>query len=318
MIGPTWLVDDLVRVEALLTARAGASAQPLVADASTHLIRAGGKRLRPALVLLSSRAGEAGRPETDKAAASVELLHLATLYHDDVIDQTDVRRGVPTVHSKWGVEVAVLAGDYLFAVACILGAEAGGEVPALLSLALADVCEGQITETQTLDDPTRSVEGYLDTVARKTGALFRVSCELGAATSGAPESRRAALREYGHNLGIAFQLVDDLLDLVGDPAVTGKVPGTDLREGVFTLPVLLGCERDADLRSLLSSGERDLAAVLPFIRSTGAVDDALEEARRYGDAARNALDGLGDNPWSDALRTIVGGVLAQVGAPVPD
>lgn len=318
MIGPTWLVDDLLRVEALLGERAGASVQPLVAEASTHLIKAGGKRLRPALVLLSSRAGEEGRTETDKAAASVELLHLATLYHDDVIDETDVRRGVPTVHSKWGVEVAVLAGDYLFAVACILGAEAGGEVPSLLSLALADVCEGQITETQTLNDPNRDVTGYLETIGRKTGALFRVSCELGASTAGAPPQERAALRTYGENLGAAFQLVDDLLDLIGDPAVTGKIPGTDLKEGVFTLPVLLACERDGALRELLASGERELDRVLPYLYSTGAVEDSLERAREYGARAGAALAGLPPAPWAEALETIVGGVLAQVGSPVAD
>ena len=318
MIGPTWLVDDLLRVEDILMKRAGESAQPLVAEASTHLIKAGGKRLRPALVLLASKAGEAGRFETDLAAAGIELIHLATLYHDDVIDETDVRRGVPTVHQKWGVEVAVLAGDYLFAVGCMLGAEAGGEVPTLLAGALADVCEGQITETQTLDDPNRSVEGYLETIGRKTGALFRASCELGAATSGAPAGTRAPLRAYGANLGAAFQLVDDVLDLVGDPDVTGKIPGTDLREGVFTLPVLLACERDARLRAKLGAGERELEAILPHLHSTGTVDEALSRARAYGRRATEALDDVADAPWSDALRTIVGGVLAQVDSPVPD
>ena len=318
MIGPTWLVEDLVRVEEILMRRAGDSAQPLVAEASTHLIKAGGKRLRPALVLLASRAGEEGRQATDLAAAGIELIHLATLYHDDVIDETDVRRGVPTVHQKWGIEVAVLAGDYLFAVGCMLGAEAGGEVPTLLAGALADVCEGQITETQTLDDPNRSVAGYLETIGRKTGALFRASCELGAATSSAPQSTRTPLRTYGANLGAAFQLVDDVLDLVGDPDVTGKIPGTDLREGVFTLPVLIACERDARLRAKLAGGERELEEILPHLDATGAVEEALMRAGDYGSRATSALDELPDEPWTDALRTIVGGVLAQVDVPVPD
>ncbi|HEY7873589.1 MAG TPA: polyprenyl synthetase family protein [Actinomycetota bacterium] len=318
MIGPTWLVDDLLRVEALMSERAGESVQPLVAEAATHLINAGGKRLRPALVLLSSRAGEAGRPESDMAAAAVELVHLATLYHDDVIDETDVRRGVPTVHAKWGVEVAVLAGDYLFAVGCILGATAGGDVPKILATALADVCEGQIAETQALNDPNRSVAGYIETIGRKTGALFRASCELGASTSGAGVRERAALRAYGENLGAAFQVVDDVIDLVGDPDVTGKTPGTDVKEGVFTLPVLLACERDPSLRDALASGERDLDKVLPSLQSTGSIRDALVHAESFGDAAADAIRDLPPSEWSDALQTIVGGVLAQVPAGVAD
>jgi geranylgeranyl pyrophosphate synthase len=318
LIGPTWLVDDLLRVESLMVERAGESVQPLVAEAATHLINAGGKRLRPALVLLSSRAGEVGRPESDMAAAAVELVHLATLYHDDVIDETDVRRGVPTVHAKWGVEVAVLAGDYLFAVGCILGATAGGEVPKILATALADVCEGQIAETQAIDNPDRSVDDYLQTIGRKTGALFRAACELGAATSGAGAAERAALVGYGQNLGAAFQLVDDVIDLVGDPYVTGKTPGTDLKEGVFTLPVLLACARDRGLRDALASGERDLERVLPYLRSTGSIEDTLARARSFGNDAAASIRDLESAEWSDALRTIVGGVLAQVPESVAD
>jgi heptaprenyl diphosphate synthase len=318
LIGPTWLVDDLLRVESLMVERAGESVQPLVAEAATHLINAGGKRLRPALVLLSSRAGEPGRAESDMAAAAVELVHLATLYHDDVIDETEVRRGVPTVHSKWGVEVAVLAGDYLFAVGCILGATAGGEVPKILATALADVCEGQIAETQALNDPDRSVDDYLGTIGRKTGALFRASCELGASTSGAGPAERAALTGYGQNLGAAFQLVDDVIDLIGDPDVTGKTPGTDLREGVFTLPVLLASTRDRELRDALAAGERDLDWVLPYLRSTSSIEDTLAEARSFGEQATEAIRGLPESEWSDALRTIVGGILAQVPSSVTD
>ena len=307
-----WLVDDLLRIEKILLARAGGSPHPLVSEASTHLLRAGGKRLRPALVLVSSRAGTPGETSTDLAAAAIELVHLATLYHDDVIDETDTRRGAPTVHSKWGVDIAVLSGDYLFAQACILGAEAGGEVPLVLARAVADVCEGQITETAALADPVRDVGEYLGTITRKTAALFRAACEMGASTSGAPERARAALTRYGEELGVAFQIVDDLLDLVGDPNITGKIPGTDLKEGVFTLPVLIGCERDPDLARALAQGERDLPSVLGSLEASGALEAAYEAATVHAERATEAAASTGDPACADALTTIVRGVLAQL------
>ncbi|MFN2390268.1 MAG: polyprenyl synthetase family protein [Actinomycetota bacterium] len=311
VVGPGWLVDDLLRVERLLRETAGRSDHPLVSEASLHLLEAGGKRLRPALVMLAARSGEPGRRESDLAAAAVELVHLATLYHDDVIDGTETRRGVPTAHAKWGVNVAVLAGDYLFACGCALGAEAGGEVSAILADAIAEVCEGEIVETTVLGDPHRRVDDYLSVIEQKTAALFRGSCELGAATSAADGSARRALVTYGHNLGLAFQVVDDLLDLTGDPAVTGKTPGTDLKEGVFTAPVLLACEREPELARKLEGGTRDLGEILPILRSTGALDDAHGLARDYGAAARRALDDLPEADWTGVLGTIVQGVLAQ-------
>jgi heptaprenyl diphosphate synthase len=312
MIGPTWLTDDMLRVEQLLISAAGSSSDGLVTEASTHLIKAGGKRLRPALVLLSSRSGRAGGRATDLAAAAVELVHLATLYHDDVIDESDTRRGVPTVHAKWGTEVAVLAGDYLFARGCALGAEAGGEVPGILARAIGEVCEGQIVETAALNDPERGTAAYVDTIARKTASLFAAACELGAVTAGAADEARGALKAYGAELGLAFQIVDDLLDLVGDPAETGKMPGTDLQEGVFTLPVLIACERDPSLVTSLASGRRELSEVMPALEATGAVGAAHEIARSHGDAALEAIAQLPEAEWTAALRLVVSGVIAQV------
>ncbi|MPZ69492.1 MAG: polyprenyl synthetase family protein [Actinobacteria bacterium] len=312
---PEWLQAEIGRVEDVLMERAGASPSALVAESSTHLIKAGGKRVRPALVLLSSRAGTPGLPQTDLAAAAIELVHLATLYHDDVIDESMTRRGVPTVHSKWGTDVAVLAGDYLFANGSTLGAEAGGEVPGILARAIAEVCEGQIVETSTVGDPNRSVDEYMATIGGKTAALFRAGCELGAATSGANDGARRALVAFGEHLGLAFQIVDDLLDVLGDPKLTGKVPGTDLREGVFTLPVLLACERDPSLRSMLASGERDIAAALPILTATGALEDTMAMAADHGAAAVAALDSLPEGDWLATMRSLADGVLAQIGAP---
>lgn len=309
---PQWLVDDLLRVEELLRATAADSSYELVSEASTHLIKAGGKRLRPALVLVTSRAGQVGREETDLAAAAVELLHLASLYHDDVIDETPLRRGVPSVHSQWGNEVAILAGDFLFASGSLLGARAGSEVPAILARALADVCEGQIAETQWVGEIGRTADHYVETIRRKTAALFRASCELGGVTAGASPLYRPALAAFGENLGLAFQIVDDLLDFVGDPRVTGKTPGTDLKEGVFTLPVLLAAERDPSVAPELAPDRRDLAVVLPLLHSTGALDSAFDRAAEHVVDARAALASLPTEEWVDVLSGICDGVLGQV------
>jgi geranylgeranyl pyrophosphate synthase len=311
---PPWLTGDMARIERLLLERAGGSPHPLVSEASTHLIRAGGKRLRPALVLLSSHMGRSRTKASDLAAAALELVHLASLYHDDVLDETDTRRGAPTVHSKWGTEVAILAGDYLFASGCAMGAEAGGEVPGILARSIVDVCEGQIMETASVGDARRQHDSYVATIERKTGSLFRAACELGCATAAAPPARRARLEHFGEHLGLTFQIVDDLLDLVGDPEVTGKQPGTDLREGVFTLPVILGRDSDRALAGVLISGERRLDAILPRLRSNGALDEAWRRAEAAGQAAVDCIEGLGTAEWRDAMAGVVGTVLAQLDA----
>ncbi len=315
MIDVDWLVDDLLRVEDLLVSSAGASSHPLVREPALHLIRAGGKRLRPALVLITSRAGEPGRRATDLASASVELVHLATLYHDDVIDETEVRRGVATVDARWGTDVAVLVGDYLFAVACTLAADAGGSVPGILARAIAEVCEGQVAETATVGDARRSIDEYIATVEMKTAALFSASCRLGVETAGGDQATARILSDYGRALGVTFQIVDDLLDLIGSPEVIGKQPGTDLREGVFTLPVLLACERDPTLIQQLEDG-RDLSSILPSLRATQALDEALSYASSRAREARSVLTELESAPWTRTLETILQGVIAQVPVPV--
>ena len=308
----TWLADDVERVENILQVTAGASSHPLVSEACLHLIKAGGKRIRPTLVLLSSHAGNAGLHATDLSAAAAELVHLATLYHDDVMDETETRRGVPTAHSKWGTQVAVLAGDYLFACGCALGADAGGEVPGILARAIAEVCEGQIVETASLNDPFRPVDDYFHTISLKTAALFRASCELGAATSGASENERSALVTYGEKLGLAFQVVDDILDLLGDPAVTGKTPGTDLKEGVFTAPVLIARDRDPLLATRLSNGDRELEHVLPDLLATGSIGATIEVAEGFRQEALTGLAALEPGAWRDSLEDLIDGVLDQI------
>lgn len=309
--GPDWLQEDLRAVEALLEATAGASAHPLVSEPSLHLLKAGGKRMRPALTMICARGGSP-TDATLLSAASIELVHLATLYHDDVIDETETRRGVPTAHAKWGTEVAVLAGDYLFACGCGLGADAGGEVPGILARAIARVCEGQIVETASLEDARRSVDAYLDTIGMKTAALFAAACELGAVTSGQDPIARAALADYGERLGLAFQIIDDLLDLVGDPRVTGKEPGTDLREGVYTMPVLLACERDPQLATRLEQGRRDLTGTIDSLRATGALLDSWAHAARIAAEAERSLASFPDEGGGELLISLLRATLAQV------
>lgn len=310
---PYRLEHDMDRVEELLRATAGASAHPLVSEACLHLVRAGGKRLRPALVLLASRAGESGSRTTDMSAAAIELLHLASLYHDDVLDGTDTRRGVPTAHNRWGTQVAVLAGDYLFAAGCALGADAGGEVPGILARAIVAVCEGEIVETAALNEPRRPVVDYIETIRLKTAALFSAACELGAVTSGASAETRASLVAYGTNVGLAFQIIDDVLDFVASPNDSGKGRGTDLQEGVFTLPVLLACERNSSLIDLLVE-DGTLDSVLPILKETGALGDAAEMAGGYGREALDEIAGVGDGTWREAMEAVVGGVLNQLEA----
>ncbi|MFN2490618.1 MAG: polyprenyl synthetase family protein [Actinomycetota bacterium] len=314
-VQPAWLTNDLRRVEQLMLEAAGESGHPLVSEPSLHLLKAGGKRLRPALVALTSRSGPQRGRAADLGAAAIELVHLATLYHDDVMDGTDIRRGVPTTHARWGTEIAVLAGDYLFAKACGLGAIAGGEVPGILARAIAEVCEGQIVETGVLGDPRRTVDDYIATIRLKTAALFKASCELGASTSGARDNVRRALMAYGESLGLAFQIVDDLLDIVGDPQVTGKAPGTDLRKGVFTAAWLIASERDSALARSLSSGRPDLGEVLPLLEGTGALSDVFDLASSYAAAAYERLDVVPDGEWKGLLSAMVDGVLAQVERP---
>jgi geranylgeranyl pyrophosphate synthase len=307
------IADDMERVERLLNEAAESKAHPLVSEAALHLIRAGGKRMRPALVLLSACAGKRGRTSTHLSGAAIELVHIATLYHDDVIDETETRRGGPTAHARWGIEVAVLAGDYLFARGCALGADAGGEVPGILARAIGLVCEGQIMETAALFDADRSLDQYRSVILRKTAALFEAACELGASTSAAGPEDRAALVEYGRRLGLAFQIVDDVLDLLGDPVLTGKERGSDLREGVFTLPVLASSQLDPGLAKRLIEAEEDIGGTLSAVVAGGGVGVALDEARAHAEAAGRALDRFEPSPWVTTLRAVLDGVLAQAG-----
>jgi heptaprenyl diphosphate synthase len=281
----------------------------ILEQASRHLIDAGGKRFRPMLVLLAGMLG-GGRATDDAlvdAGVVVELVHLSTLYHDDVIDGADVRRGAPAAHVRWSNTVAILTGDFLLARASELSATLGVEVTRIMSATIADLCAGQIREVQGsgagrehgMPPVEAGREHYLQVITEKTGSLIAASCRLGGLLSGLPREDVEALTRYGHHLGMSFQLADDVLDIASESTESGKQPGTDLREGVRTMPVLYALEaegQDSELAALLddpSDGAVDRA--LAILRSHPAMALARDDARLEAAKARRAL-----RPFEDA------------------
>ncbi|WP_248963424.1 polyprenyl synthetase family protein [Sphaerisporangium perillae] len=233
-----WTRRSLADVDDLLRSTLHSPGDPFLTTVATHLLAAGGKRLRPALVLLAARFGDHDHPHVVRAAAAVELMHVASLYHDDVMDEAPTRRGVPSVNARWSNRVAILAGDYLVARASELAAPLGADAVEEQARMLTRLVTGQLRETVEAGrhpDPERY---YMSVIADKTAALFTLATRLGARASGAPAGTATALGAYGEALGIAFQLSDDLLDLAEPTARTGKPANADLREGVATLPVL--------------------------------------------------------------------------------
>jgi heptaprenyl diphosphate synthase len=299
------LRPGLLAVEAQMR-EAVLSTNPFATDAAQHLIEAGGKRFRPMLALLAGMAGGAQptHPDLVTAGVIVELVHLSTLYHDDVIDAADTRRGTPSTHVKWSNTVAILTGDFLLARASELSASLGTEVTRIMSRTIAQLCEGQILEVQgSLDaalhgavrrEPTR--QHYLDVIDGKTASLIRASCRLGALLSGQGPTAVEALTRFGHHLGYAFQMADDVLDIASPTEESGKVPGTDLREGVHTMPVLLALEDEgpgSPLAALLEDPtEGNVTKALEVLRIHPGLDSARRLAREEAARAKAALGDL--------------------------
>ena len=231
------LATGMATVEALLHSHIQGK-YPLVEETSRHLVAAGGKRLRPLLTLLASHYGDKTRTGIIESAAVCELTHVATLYHDDVMDEAPLRRGVESANNRWGNTVAILTGDYLFAKVSMLLADIGPEAVRLQAHTFERLVIGQIMETQGPADGVDPLEHYLSVVADKTGSLIAASARFGAMVSGAPDEIKETLTVFGEKIGVAFQLVDDIIDLADRDSGTGKPPGTDVRRGVTTLPML--------------------------------------------------------------------------------
>ncbi len=264
-----------------------------------HLLSAGGKRLRPALVLLTGEMLGADRERLLTLAAAIELLHTATLVHDDLIDGALLRRGIPTLNAHWSPAATVLTGDFMFARAARLAALAGSvEVMQLFAETLAVIVDGEIT--QLFDGPgLADREAYYRRIYAKTASMFVLATVAPARLSGVGEDALAAMRRYGHDLGIAYQIVDDILDFTGDQARLGKPVGSDLRHGLITMPTLCYLEahpEDDDLRSILEGKDlsaEQMDALIGRIRASGAIAQAAEDARRF---ARSAVEALHDMP----------------------
>jgi heptaprenyl diphosphate synthase len=271
------------RVEAELAEHVVSEA-PFVTEAARHLLEAGGKRFRPLLVLLAAETGDPDAHGVTTSACVVELTHLASLYHDDVMDEADLRRGAESANARWDNHVAILTGDFLFSKSSELTADLGADAVRIQARTFTRLVEGQILETLgpgPSDDP---LEHYLRVVAGKTGSLIATSARYGAKFAGAPLEVEEALTDYGEKVGTAFQLSDDILDIASESSESGKTPGTDLREGVPTLPVLIARRStdpaDARLLELLSGSLADdalHAEALTLLRA----HSAMAEARRY-------------------------------------
>ncbi len=308
---------QLAAIEVALVA-AVRSDDEFVGDAARHLVDAGGKRFRPLLCSLASQFGDATRPQITTAAVVVELTHLATLYHDDVMDEALVRRGEVSANARFGNSVAILTGDFLFARASDLLADLGAHAVRVQARTFARLVSGQIRETVGPAAGADPVEHYLAVLANKTGSLIATAAEFGAHFGGVGDADVDVLRRFGEQIGVAFQLSDDILDIASESTQSGKTPGTDLREGVATLPVLYAL-RGADvstgrLRELVAAplvDDDEHAEALRLLRSSVALDEARATLAAYADRARTMLIELPDAPARAALATLCDVVTAR-------
>lgn len=316
------VADDLGRVEEELRTSVRAD-DPFLTEVASHLILAGGKRGRPAFAIgAAATVAPTMAPvpiEVVRGAVSVELVHLGSLYHDDVMDEATTRRTVESVNAKWGNLQAILAGDYLLARASEIAASLGTEVAALLARTIGRLCEGQVLELQHTYNVGRTEEAYLQSISGKTASLYSTACRIGAITAGLDRPSVDALTAFGLAYGMAFQVVDDILDVVATDEQLGKPAGHDLIEGVYTLPVLRtlarGDEAAAQLRDLLGRpiSEDEMHVARDVVRSSGEVAGAIDVARGYVTEATAALAPLGESEATAGLAGAAEHLLVTVG-----
>jgi heptaprenyl diphosphate synthase len=317
-VGLAPLPADLVRVEDRLDLAVRADDR-FLGDVAGHLLAAGGKRLRPTLALCAGYAAAGtGAPATAEVVtggAAVELVHLGSLYHDDVIDEAETRRGVPSVNARWSNIVAILAGDYLLAQASVLAASLGADVAGLLAETIGELCRGQVLELQHLFDVTRTEESYLSSIEGKTASLMATASRIGAMVSHVSAASLDALTQFGHHLGMCFQVVDDVLDVTRTEAELGKPAGNDVHEGVYTLPVIYAVDRSEELRGLLGRKLEweQVRRAVELIATPDVIDASMTVARTHATKASEALAGATelDPAVCDRLRTLVDGLVQR-------
>ena len=315
------MADDLSRVEAELMA-AVAAENPFLTEIAQHLISAGGKRVRPGFTIAAAATAlSTDAPASAEAVTggvAVELVHLGSLYHDDVMDEAQVRRTVDSVNARWGNLKAILAGDFLLARASELAAGLGVEVAGLLAATIGRLCEGQLLELQHAFDVDRTEDVYLRSIGGKTASLLGSAFRIGGIVADLPREHTEALTTFGWSYGMAFQVVDDVLDIVATSDQLGKPAGHDLEEGVYTLPVIrtLAGPRGAELRPLLTRdidpATRDKA--IEIVREDGGIENAISAARAFAEEGRSALATLPDSPGVTGLTAAAEYLLESVEA----
>jgi heptaprenyl diphosphate synthase len=313
------ITTELEAVESSLL-KTTRSEYPFVSETSRHLVVAGGKRFRPLLVLLAAEFGDPHSPGVIPAAVVVELTHLATLYHDDVMDEATMRRGATSANARWDNTVAILTGDFLFARASQMLADLGPEAVRIQAETFERLCIGQIKETVGALEGEDPVKHHISVLSEKTGSLIATSGRFGAMLSGCDQTTIETLTRFGEQIGVAFQLADDIVDITSESDQSGKIPGTDLREGVPTLAALIALTETTpeseQLRSLLSRPLPDPiehALALELLRSHASLDEARLEARRWADEARRTLEPLPDIAAKDTLIALCDYVVTRTG-----
>lgn len=333
--GPSALLFDLADTGLAADVRAGLeqvegvlhtvvhSDVEFVQATALHLVEAGGKRIRPLFTLLAAQFGDPKRQDVITAAAAVELVHIATLYHDDVMDEATMRRGAVSANARWDNTVAILAGDYLFAHASRLVSDLGTDAARIIAETFAELVSGQMRETIGPGPGDDRIEHYLSVIAQKTGSLIATAGRFGGMCSGAPDEYVGALRRYGEIVGAAFQISDDVIDIASPATESGKTPGTDLREGVHTLPTLYALA-DADpadpagkrLGELLGrplTEDDEVTEALTLLRESSALPRARKTVGDYADQAREVLRVLPDSPAREALRSMADYLVDRTG-----
>jgi heptaprenyl diphosphate synthase len=311
----TQLVSQMAQVEALLRSHTR-SEYPFVDETAHHLVAAGGKRLRPLLTLLTAQYGDSNADGVIAAAVACEITHLATLYHDDVMDEAPLRRGVESANMRWGNTIAILTGDFLFAKSSDLLADLGPAAVRLQARTFERLVIGQIMETQGPNPGQDPLEHYLKVVADKTGSLIAASARYGGMISKAPAEITDTVTIFGEKIGVAFQLADDVIDIASESNQSGKTPGTDLREGVPTLVTLNVMKStdsaDTELKQLLSAPIEDEATVqqvLVALRNHKALDQSRQQLIQVAKEARGALGPLPINDATGALMSLCDAVI---------